>query len=89
MKARLTARVEFGFVGPTRSIRACNALATAQAHDNESDYTASRRSDNKRAMQQVLDVCEESDGDRKSRPRTRCRIANSNLAVDLIEDYDR
>jgi hypothetical protein len=43
---------------------ACNVLATAQAHDNDSDYTASRRSDNKRAMQQVLDVYEESDGDR-------------------------
>lgn len=76
MKARSTARVEFDFVGPTRSTRAGKVLATAQAHDNDSYYTASRRSDNKRAMQLVLDVCEESDGDRNRVHAQVCRIAN-------------
>jgi hypothetical protein len=62
---------------------------TAQVHDNDSDYTASRRSDNKRAMQLVLDVCEESDGDRKSSPRASAQDRKSNLAVDLIKDCDQ
>jgi hypothetical protein len=87
MKARSTARVEFGFVAPTRSTRARKVLATAQAHDNDSYYTASRRSDNKRAMQLVLDVCEESDGDRNRVHVVQDR--KSNLAVDLIKDCNQ
>jgi hypothetical protein len=51
-------------------------FATAQAHDNDIYYTASRRADNKRAMQLVLDVCEESDSDRNRVHAQTCRIAN-------------
>ena len=81
MKARLTARVEFGFVGPTRSTWACNVLAATRAHDNDSDYTTSRRPDNKRAVQQVLDVCEESDGDRN---RVHAQGAGSQIPISRL-----